>query len=697
MEHDTQVAEPLMDMFSNLPEMLAVDLEQSSDIFQSRQLTAGAPAPWLADDGARRLYSSGNDSSHTNTVLPDEPRDTLSNGKPQQSIHQKYSDIFAPLDFNAPKRESFSSSDSSAKSEPPPLSTREESVLTVDTLLEPEKNPSPTFLHLSPTSDYATQMSWIDLDIEDASPITQRRRSSMSDFPKYMHQLRGSMETNAKTIQPRRSIDANETSTHPISGDPLSYPAQIPRRRSSLQYHETQTVTPQFTKHLGPRNSGRDVSRLPSHRPIFNESPFAQAKKMSNISRKVENKHGYRDPAHILLDSPPVSPTFKEDLADESSVMENDRDRMIASAAVSFNEWLDSDMAHLASEDHFFPRPLPHHVQDKLKFFVTNFPEPVLLCDNYLVENIRSLSQEVVRYTTNDANPEYLPNFRQQPKPTRWKPWLHSSAGTSEQQGRPNASPDVNRREWDLMKKIFPRGSDGLCEALYAYVLVYNYITSLCLSSQSHPVDPVISSRPTTPWTATRPDTGMSGGSSELDMYMSTPPRPSASENGIPRKAACILGMKREEETAPSTSPTRRPPSGGSGRTSTFTSLRGIPSFLFNGPSSAHLRQSESRSATPTGHRSNFSRPGTPSAERIGMRSMTSMGSYTTDQNKQLTELRHGVAMCCARLTVTLQREDPAIASHTSDENCKVDPAFMRSLCANVRITEEAMARCRQV
>ena len=400
-----------MDIFSNLPEMLAVDLEQSSDIFQSRQLTAGAPAPWLADDGARRLYSRGNDSSHVNPASPAQARNTLSNVKSQQSIHQKYSDIFAPLDLNTAKRDSFSSNDSSAKSEPPPLSTREESVLTVDTLFESEKHPSPTFLHLSPTSDYATQMSWIDLDIEDGSPVTQRRRSSMSDFPKYMHQLRGSIETNSKTIRPRRSIDATETSTHPINGNPLSYPAQIPRRRSSLQYHETHAVAQQSTKHLGLKKFDHDISHLASHRPVFNESPFGHSYKAGTASHKGEISLTCRESSDTSADSPPISPTFKDDMADEPSAIENDRDRVIASAAVSFSEWLQSDTAHFASEDHFLPRPLPHNVQEKIKFFVTNFPEPVLLCNNYLVENIRSLSQEV-RYNTSESNPDYTQRAR---------------------------------------------------------------------------------------------------------------------------------------------------------------------------------------------------------------------------------------------------------------------------------------------
>ncbi|KAI1309660.1 hypothetical protein F5Y03DRAFT_69013 [Xylaria venustula] len=696
MEHNTDGAEPLMDFYTNLPEMLAVDLEQSSDIFQSRQLTAGAPAPGLADDGAIKRHSPANSSSYTSSTSPDEHSDILPGSISQQTIQQKYLDIFAPLDFDPPKRDSISSSDST-NMKPPSLSTREESVLTVDTWLEPEKHPSPTFLHISPTSEYTAQMSWIDLDIEDISPVTQRRRSSMSDFPQYIHQLNGSIESNAKTGRPRRSGDITETSRNLINEKPFGYSPQIPRRRSSLQHQETQAATQKLTQYFDQGESYRHGPNSASNRPFCETSSFSHGNGADSSSHELDAEFTFRDNARTSLDSEPASPTFTEDIIDKPRPKENERDLVIASAAVGFDEWLESDLAYFACEDQLIPRPLPHSVQETIKFFVTNFPEPMLLCGSLLVENIRTLSQEV-KYNTDDPKSDHpaIPgqqlNNHQQSKLPKWK-WLGSSASVTGQQDGPSACSDISKQGWDVMRKVFPHGSDGLCEALYAYVLVYNYITSLCLRSPSHPVD---SSRPTTPWTMSRPNTGKSTASSEFDMYAPTPPQPSVSENGIPRKAACILGMRRDDIfTATPSSPTR-PRSGGSGgRTSTFTSLRSIPSFLFNGTSQGQPRQSESRSATPAGQRNNLSRPATPLAGRAGLRSMTSMGFHAADQGKQLAELRHGVAMCCARLTVTLHRADPNTAHRKSDKDCKVDPSFMRSLCENVRITEEAVGRSR--
>ncbi|KAI0534059.1 hypothetical protein GGR58DRAFT_80599 [Xylaria digitata] len=694
--------EPLIDFHSNLPEMLAVDLEQSSDIFQSRQLTAGAPAPGLADDGTRRRYSLQHSSDQLNPT-PAHPSQSSPNPKSLQSIHQKYSDIFAPLDFNPPKRDSISSSDSSTNLEPLSISTREESVLTVDTWVESEKHPSPTFLHISPTSENTAQMSWIDLDVEDMSPITQRRRSSMSDFPKYIHQLRSPNETHMKTmsLRSRRSIDVAEPSIPPVNGMPPGYPKEIPRRRSSLQHQEAYAAAQQFSQYLGRKENSRDAPHLTSYGPFDIESPFTYRNKVGTPFPEDEANFAFRDTMRASLHSDPASPTSpasREDTTSRSNVNGN-RSLGLASADVGFEEWLESDMVHFACEDQLLPRPLPHNVQETIKFFVKNFPEPMLLCNSLLVENIRTLSQEA-KYNTDDPQSDHpatsgqQPSNQQQSRLSKWR-WLGSSASVTEHQDQPGSLLATNKQEWDVIRKIFPHGSDGLCEALYAYVLVYNYITSLCLRSPPHLVD---LSRPTTPWTGTRPSTSRSSASFDMDMYASTPPQPSVSENGIPRKAASILGMRGEDVIV---GPPSRPPSGGSGsRTSTFTGLRNIPSFLFNGTSQGHQRQSESKGIilhppTSVGQRSNLSRPVTPTAGRTGMRPLTSMGSRGADQGKQLAELRHGVAMCCARLTITLHRADPSITKRKSDKGCKVDPSFMRSVCENVRITEEAIGRSR--
>ncbi|KAI3326951.1 hypothetical protein HD806DRAFT_531546 [Xylariaceae sp. AK1471] len=710
MEHSAIVAEPLMDFNCNLAELLAVDLEQSSDVFQSRQLTAGAPAPGLADDGTRRRYSFQHSSSYLSPVFPSQPLGTLSSSKSLQTIHQKYSDVFAPLDFSSRKRGSISSSDYSADLEPPSISTREESVLTVDTWLESEKQPSPTFLHMSPTTEYATQNSWIDLEVEDLSPVTtQRRRSSMTDFPEHIQQLRGSNEIdNLRTMSMNsRIFEGADIPRTAISGKLPTCPAAIPRRRSSLQHQEAYIAAQRLAQYFNGEEPLKDTPRFTSARPQDNDTRFTYGDDADTSFPGDKASFTFRDDTSTPLHNDQTL-SFQDKMTSKPQLSENGRDVAIASAEVGFDEWLLSDMAHFGCEDQLLPRPLPANTLETIQFFVTNFPEPMLMCNGLLIEKIRDLCHGV-RYNTECPISDTVAasgrpsNNHQQSKSSKWK-WLSSPSMKEKREQPEDQSEDqpdilpVSKGEWKVMQTIFPYGSDDLCEALYAYVLAYNYITLLCRRSMPNGIDV---SRPTTPWAGNRPGTGRSALSAELDMYGLTPPRLSMSEaNGIPRKAASILGMGEEDiPTPPPFMDSTRPSSGDSGsRTSTFTSFRGIPSFFFNGISQGQQRQSESRGSTTrpntvAGRRSSFTRPMTPAASRTGMRSMTSLGQNRPDQVKQLLELRRGLALCCARLTVTLHRASPNTTKQKDDKDCRVDPSFMRSLCENVRITEEAMGR----
>ncbi|KAI0195769.1 hypothetical protein EV127DRAFT_158559 [Xylaria flabelliformis] len=632
MEHSTEHnMEPLMDFHSNLPEMLAVDLEQSSSIFQSRQLTAGAPAPGLADDGASRPHSMPQDSSCINPLLSSQSEVTTPGTKSLQTVHKKYSDIFAPLDFGSPKRGSISSSDSSADFEPPSISTREESVLTVDTWLETEKHSIPILLHISPTSKDAPPMSWIDLDgdDEDISPTT-RRRSSTTDLPKYLQHFASLNATDVKN----QNTGSLEASMMPV--------LENPRRRSSLE-------------------QSAFIYRESTDTSLFEDQATLQDNTVTSLRDGLS------------------SPTPKEDISSKPSTRWGREYLPIASRGVDYEEWVESDANYFVSREKLAaPRQLSRHVQDSIEARVNNFPQVMLSCRDLLVEEIRELSQQA-KYNTDDPRTDHLTTSRppsnnvHQPKPSRWK-LLGSSSNTSEQQDQFDMPRTNKKQAWAVMGKIFPHGSDTECDALYAYVLVYNYITSLYLREMA---------RSNGSRTATRPNTGRSGAYSESgsDFSVSTPPRPSGSEvTGIPKKAVRVLGLGAEEEDI-------RPPSGGSGgRTATFTSLRQIPSLFF---SQGQQRHNESRgnmtnSTTLTGEGS--SRPSTPGTGLAGMKPMTSIGLL------RLAELRRGVAMCCAGLTVALQRTDPNLTEVKPDTCYRVDPSFMRSLCQHVQITETAIA-----
>ncbi|KAI1809026.1 hypothetical protein GGS20DRAFT_415942 [Poronia punctata] len=701
MEAATETMEPVMDFNDNLPELLAVDLEASSSIFESRHLTAGTPAPGLSDDGSKSHYSFQQDPGYLGPIFPDQSIGTLAGSEsPETTIHQKYSDIFAPLDYSFPKRRaSVSSSDCSADMEPPSLSTREESVLTVDTWLEPEKNHRPTLLQTSSTSEVDVEVSWIDL--EDMSPVTERRRSSMTDFIEFTQQSRGSKNfTNHRTMSLDSLIADNEsTSIKKAERKPSVCPTEIPQRRSSLVHQEAYLAAQQLAKYFkeeedvfpgtprfGKNSSEDDDSRLTyvgGTGVSYHESdidPIARntQKKQSPETRRVHSTH--------------MKPTRK---ALPKANKELDDGPEIASTEVGFGEWLESDMTHVPCDDAQSPRPLPPNILETCQYYATNFPEPMLTCKSLLVDKIRELSQGI-RYNTEDrrsplAAPSNPSLVQHQPRLSRWK-WLGNTGSKEQLQDPPEMRADTppisNKFEWSVMRKIFPCGRDDLCEALYAYVLAYNYVTMLCRRLPLSP-NTMDSSRPASPWTTSRPGTSSSGLSTELGMYDKGAARPSPCEaSGVPRKAASILGMGEEGVSTPTSlvSPTRRSSRGSEGsRMSSYTAFRNnSPFFGGTGQWQQRHQHSESRSGEPKP----MNGSGYPSLTRPA----TAAG-YRPEQVQQLIELRHGLAMCCARLVITLHRANTKGTRRKEDRDCKVDPSFMQSLCENVRITEEAMGR----
>ncbi|KAJ8126299.1 hypothetical protein O1611_g7340 [Lasiodiplodia mahajangana] len=608
-------------------------------------------------------------SNYLIPVPPSESDGGLRDSVPLQTIQHKYSDIFAPLDFNPPKRDSISSSESSADLEPPSISTREESVLTVDTWLESEKQPPPTYLHITPTSDdYTAQISWIDLEADDTSPTFQRRRSSMTDFPKFVQQPWGAHETGMRTMSLRsQPIDDPEASMTPTNRKPPGCPLEIPKRRSSLGHGQP-------SRDINWREPYYDMPQDTSPAPPYNESHPTYEHDTGTSFLEDEVDYNVQGSAN----RPSIN---------------TDRGLGIASDQIGLDEWLESDLAHLAHEDQQqLLLPLGYLLQERVTSYATNFPEPLLLCDNMLVEQIRHNSQKS-RYNSegmkfdHQAMPGHQPNNQQQSKLLKWK-WLGSSTSTIEKQDYSDTPSASNKQPWEVIRKVFPRDSGGLCDALYAYLLLYNYVTSLYVRLQ---VPSNQFAQTDMPRTIQRSGTGNSIDVEfdDEDMYMSTLPHPALPKRDKP-KLPEYLGMEVEEGIPGTPSNSTRPPSRDSGgRTPTYTGLQNIPALLFNRVGQRQQRQYETRdlvtsSTMHSGH--SLSRPTTPAISRVGT------PSPGPDQAK-LAKLRRDLAMCCARLTVTLQRTDPNSTEHKPDSECKVNPSFMRSLCENVRSSEQERAR----
>ncbi|KAK4125272.1 hypothetical protein N657DRAFT_552744, partial [Parathielavia appendiculata] len=204
--------------------------------------------------------------------------------------------------------------------------------------------------------------------------------------------------------------------------------------------------------------------------------------------------------------------------------------------------------------------PLPPEVMESLRVSISCFPETMLLTSSLSIETIRVYSRKVKhraaldrQLQSTDTDSLYSNSHNTRPS-KRWNmSWLSQSRRSSKlhqpQQSYDslpwsthspfNPSPSSLTMErprtttlhlWTPIQTIFPTASPHLCDALYAHLLAYNYIRSLCPT-------PAPATTPVPP-----PTKGRSS-NHQINHGSSSPSDDTARTLGIPHKAASLLGM----------------------------------------------------------------------------------------------------------------------------------------------------------
>ncbi|KAI1076976.1 hypothetical protein F5B20DRAFT_583715 [Whalleya microplaca] len=672
--------EPLFDC--NLPEMLVVDLEQSCDVFKSRHLTAGAPAPSLADDGSKRRYSL-QDSSLRPPAISSHHAEFISRTRSLQTVEQKHSQ-YITVGYKRQQNNNdcdTSSSESSAGGlEPPSISAQDASITTPATSVSSEKVDSPFLSNRGVPTDKSPGGSWMDLDMEEVA-IAERRCSSMILHPPPLHHLTRrddagdlrSMSLNSGAPRPKLTSPSGSSSTiakmsttkeqeRTISPPP---PTKVPERRSSLSFHKQYPVLPQINVSplLPPSRSTTSLPQETSSglrpSPVPPETPKSQI--IPNEDNRSSSTPSTGSPAGTLRTEQPT-------------LMAGPLSPMIVSPQVDVESWLESSVdnyaynsAHQRGGDvPHTPTPLPPDVIDTIRVSVSCFPETMLLCSSLSIETIRSLSRRL-KYGTESLASESQTIVPSESKQNKWKwnPFQKQSSPSSDEAPSPprNNYADVltsrynpgwvRNPDWSAIQNLFPAGTDYLCDALYAHIVAYNYITSLC--PRSALINPT--SRPASKSSSSKTP-------SDLDLRLSIDQRTSISDSMmIPHKAASLLGLQDDPDA-----PIPEPPST---RCNTLRSKRSL--FALPKPPEGG-RPRTSATPGPHGHR-----------------------KVPSDQAGQtLKDLRLGLARCIARLVATLRLANsgqlPNAASTIegiTPPRREEDPDFMRALCEIVRVCEE--------
>ncbi|KAI0844314.1 hypothetical protein F5Y00DRAFT_202174 [Daldinia vernicosa] len=720
--------EPLMDF--NLPELLVGDLEESKEIFKSRQLTAGAPAPSLAGDGSKRRYSLQDSSLSAvhSSIHPSNLLDTTWKAKSLQNVNETQSHFFTVRDRDRDESRRNSSDSDSASSEssgglmPPSIGTRGASIATTATSVTSEKLEPPNHLKLKLVIQEKKQAgnSWMDLDAED--PTSPNRRYSMINIssPAQYLSLRHDLDESTSMSLNSAVLHPNLTSSPPTSPkvssksspkatpkaspkaspkmspasvkssgtgeqrnrvrSPLACPTPPPERRSSLM-HRNYPVLPKIN--VSPSLQALSSQPLPTQREDETSSPdrnmplLAPLQPSRNKTNDVRNDvSSGRNASKTSLHLPEAD--IETDEPERHSHAENAEYLEIAAAGIDVESWLESSVDNFPyyaqnRADGHMPLPLPPDVLDTLRISITCFPETMLQCSSLSIETIRGHSRKL-RYKSSSPASLYSESpasvdSSDQSKQTKWK-WLPlkrqqsspAETPTSPQRSgfgeslEPRYSPVWPRKpDWTTIQNLFPSGSDYLCDALYAHLVAYNYITSLC--PRSVLINPTTTSRPTSKSSTTPSEISLG---LSVDLRASVDIRASTDGGAIPRKAATLLGLQDDPNA-----PIPEPPS--------------------------------SRCNTLRNKRSFFAAPRAVSYYEVS-RPTTAVGSFTSrrlpqpDQGEQvLKDLRLGLARCISRLVATLRvtNGSPAGPDGAGQMKQEENPDFMRALCEIVRLSEE--------
>ncbi|KAI0174316.1 hypothetical protein BJ166DRAFT_492842 [Pestalotiopsis sp. NC0098] len=645
-----EVTEPLMEC--NFPEMLAGDLGLSEEVFRSKNLTAGAPAASLSGNGGRR-HSSLQDRSSGLLSSP-ENRNVLTRMRSLQTIESGCFQLeMAPGQAAERRRGSFesTSTDSSGGMEPPSVAGRgrEVSVGTAATSVTSERF-SPSDKSNSPI-DKTSNGSWTDLQqlATDAhhnsiSTSYQERCRSLSNVqqpptpkspmsPRSPRDTGGALRTmSLGNRKPSQTIaepmpafkspmnfggSMQFEAPSPSKSSPSKTTNAFPTRRSSL------TQNPDFLRishqRVSPQPSSvRHSSIIHSNAHLMPVTPVRRPSSAGNASSNHRDDEEARSMLSLDSDSDDEEDE-KEDTFDHSISTPRDVNQVatptIVSPLADIERWVDQSSIELTQ----LPSPTKDYqgsrlhvapeVLDTLRISVACFPETILVCSSLSIETIRNNGKK---------------RFPPAPSDDAMEPRTH-------------------RPVWQSIKNIFPKGTDHLCDALYAHILAFNYVTSVC--------------PPSTVAQAARPASKQS--QSSAPSISDKKSVRSDNNNKIPHKAATLLGLENDPSAI---APPREPRESSSSSTSRPTTSRGKAGFM--------------------------------QGKREATKTFGSMANRTADDHDQsLKDLRYGLAKCIARLVGTLRlTTGETLAQSTSmrpGDIKDVDPLFIRALCEVVRCNEE--------
>lgn len=498
---DKEVIDDMMDCF---PEVLVRDLERSSSVFMAKNMTAGMPsAPvWFAEDqtthgimGPSRIITSPYQSGSVRVQ-------NLGSIEERQSMVSFLEHRGQGVDEIESDEESESLSESSEAIEVPSIKLREQSIVTTATSLTSASGnpPSPKDL-MSPTR--SQEYSWIDVDSDDDDePEPQSREqlntleetAALSPRPPTPPNTEPTFDITVMMEAPKPRLhrvcsyidESPKQSKHKRQFSVKSMDAPtIPPRKTSLTSATDllgttpRIVIPSFDSRMGPDSQGY-TKQLPSYTQRFRDetdnNTILLKSDFGSIELEIEDEDTFMD--HC----PPPPPLSRPDTVYIEQTPP-------PSPLPTVESWLDDSsppcLPQIPVDDLAKAVPLPPDIIETLRVSIACFPETMLLSSSLTTETIRAYSKKVRQPSVDAWSEPANDSSTLHPRKSIWKKVVsHGRDSTSTRRQRlhsyesnTHSGAAASPVPWASLRHVFPGCSDYICDALYAHIVAYNYVS----------------------------------------------------------------------------------------------------------------------------------------------------------------------------------------------------------------------------
>lgn len=507
------------------PEMLARDLELRTEVFMAQKMTAGAPASAITAEymfrqkAARALASRPRASSPYYTASA---RIRSLGAIEERDASMLITEDPVVMTDAVSEAGSSAGSDVSGGMPPPSFRYRNQSIATAATSLDsstwkpsPPSSPEPT--------SAVMESSWINCDSEDEEELEHLQSRQVGDqFRDTESHFTPRLPNMLQEKRPigRQSLPLKPTGTditrphfhhkksHSVSG---GSPIGIPRRSLSHSFRQ-ETASPVALQHrfrtpevlISNRPSMRTQSPAFQQHDVYEDDVMDSAAEAYDQMQSTAYRPGPVKRLSIQTDVAPEGaelgerylaklealPTTDHGILPLSHKNLHAQPSLSPSHAPSVQSWLDSSVQGCPvsannSDDMARIVPLPPDVIETLRVSTACFPETMLLSSSLTVETIRSYAKKVRQPVLKplDITPPTSPTYVE--KRSLWRKVVsHRRAESASISSRPTLTSasmlSVEAiKPWASLKNVFNHCSDYICDAMYAHIVAYNYISLL--------------------------------------------------------------------------------------------------------------------------------------------------------------------------------------------------------------------------